>query len=281
MVVQRWLIGEESRQHTFDAERPSHSRQVIIASLEWIKQVTDMPGNIEQMYREVRIECGQFFYAPHLEFLVVGQRADAHRNIFAELYGQLATRILTIALCQECGMLIFCFGATLDVKRILEGNLCIDLCAIKLRDRILHRLEVEEIERITECVKESSDTRTVNVLTPFHLQTLDVSQRLFLQIVKGTFASTITFQLAVDEKTVRSLTAERATIDIKHRRLGQMTRAVGPEATMIGLVTTLRDIIAWFFLLIDEFQRTSHTSLHLVIFVVHQFLHVFDNEQLL
>ena len=82
---------------------------------------------------------------------------------------------LSVTWSQKITMLIGSRFTLLDMQRVLERDLGIDLCPIKLWDGILHSLEVEKIERIAECIEKALDTLAVDVSATLHLKTLDMT----------------------------------------------------------------------------------------------------------
>ena len=147
-----------------------------------------MVSNVQQMDCKIRIERGQFFDAATLKTLVVGQSADVHGDILAKLFCQMTARITAIIGSQELPMLVRRISTPFDVQRILESNLLIRALPIVLGNRLLKRLEVEEIKRIAKTGKELTDTIDIDMLRlvqrTFHLHLLLVAQSLFAYIFK-------------------------------------------------------------------------------------------------
>ena len=85
VIVEARLIGEEGWQHTLNTERAMHGWHIIEAALERHQQILDVVANVHQVDGEIGIERCQLLDATALETFVVGQRADIHRNILAEL----------------------------------------------------------------------------------------------------------------------------------------------------------------------------------------------------
>ena len=85
-------------------------------------------------------------------------------------------------------MLVRRISTPFDVQRILESNLLIRALPIVLGNRLLKRLEVEEIKRIAKTGKELTDTIDIDMLRlvqrTFHLHLLLVAQSLFAYIFK-------------------------------------------------------------------------------------------------
>ena len=144
VVVQLWISREEGRQDALDAEGTAHGGNVVVAGAERVDEVLDVVCDVAQVIRQVREGIGQLPQAPAFEHLVVSKRADILRDIPAEGLSNVPARILS-ADAQE---FLVKKGASLvldDMQRILERNLLVGRCSRILRNRILLRLEVQEV----------------------------------------------------------------------------------------------------------------------------------------
>ena len=193
------------------------------------------------MIRQVREGVGQFPQATTLEHLVVSQRAYIHRDIPAESFGNVPAGILA-ADAQE---LLVEQGSTFvfdDMQRILEGNLLVGLCPRVLRNGILLRLEIQEIQRVGQLVQEGLDALGIDVVLVLQrtldLHVLDGAEVVVPQIFESNLAVVVAFQFLAEGESSTTL----AAIDIEDRRLGQMSGAILPERTVVRIVTLQAEI---------------------------------------
>ncbi len=188
MVVKLRIAREEGRQDALDAEGTSHGRDVIIACTERVNEVLDVVGDITKMVRQGREGVGQFPQATTLEHLVVGQRAYVLWNVPAEGFGYVSTRILPTnseeLLVQQRTSFIFN-----DMERILERYLLIGLRSRVLRYGVLLRLEIQEVQRVGQFVKEGLDACRIDMVTvvqrALYLHILDGAEVFVPQVLKG------------------------------------------------------------------------------------------------
>ena len=96
-------------------------------------------------------------------------------------------------------------GTRFDMQRILECNLGIDLCTIILRHSILHRLEVEEIKRISKLFEELTDACRIDKLLTsegcLNLHILNGADIRRAQILKLNLSLMIALQLLLETET--------------------------------------------------------------------------------
>ena len=208
VVVERRVVREERRQYAFDRETAAHGAVVIPAGLKGDQKVDDVICDILKMIGKIGEQAGQLSEPRTLESFVVGGHTDVLRDVPAKRFRDRPQRICA-GFCQELFVqqrAAFVFD---EMERILEGDLRIRFRPNELRDRELHRFEVEEVQWIGQFIEKFPDMFRIDMRFFFVKSVFDLPHlahildgRVALQLFKFDLAGLIQSELFAEPHIV-------------------------------------------------------------------------------